>query len=104
MAGVHINIEPMPSSNPHFLTLLEELSNAIPEGKILSVAAYPPPSLWHPMKEVHWDESYYRQVSSQTDQLAVMMYDTAIHFPKVYQNLMAGACLVTGFKGSAGCP
>lgn len=89
LTGVHINIEPLPSDNPHFLTLLEELRAAMPAGKILSVAAYPPPSLWHPMKEVHWDESYYRQVSMYADQLAVMMYDTAIRFPKIYQNLMA---------------
>ncbi len=88
LAGVHINIEPMPSGNPHFLTLLEELRATMPDGKVLSLAAYPPPSLWHPMKEVHWDESYYRQVSAHSNQLAVMMYDTAIRFPKIYQNLM----------------
>ena len=33
LPGVHLNIEPMPSGNVHFLTLLEELKAAIPSGK-----------------------------------------------------------------------
>ena len=88
-AGVQINIEPMPAGNPDFLSLLEDLRRAMPEGKILSVAAYPPPTRWHPVPEVHWDESYFRQVSARADQLAVMMYDTAIKWQKPYRHLMA---------------
>jgi hypothetical protein len=89
-AGVQINIEPMPTGNADFLALLDEMRRAMPEEKILSVAAYPPPTLWHPFPNVHWDESYFRQVSQRTDQLAVMMYDTAIKLPKVYQYLVSG--------------
>jgi hypothetical protein len=89
LAGVQVNIEPMPTGNPDFLILLEELRQAMPEGKILSVAAYPPPTRWHPYPDVHWDEDYFRQVARRADQLAPMMYDTAIQCPKVYQHLMS---------------
>ncbi|MCI5132320.1 MAG: hypothetical protein D3904_12570 [Candidatus Electrothrix sp. EH2] len=88
-AGVQINIEPMPTGTPDFLILLDELRQAIPAGKIISVAAYPPPTLWHPVPAVHWDEDYFRQIARRVDQLAPMMYDTAIRLPKLYQHLMA---------------
>ena len=88
LAGVHVNIEPLPSGNAHFLSLLEELRAAMPEGKMLSVAAYPPPTWWHPFEEVHWEESYFRSVAARCDQMAVMMYDTAIQYPKFYEKLV----------------
>jgi hypothetical protein len=89
LAGVQVNIEPLPSGNPDYLRLLEELRATLPAGKILSVAAYPPPTRWQPTSEVHWDETYFRQVATRVDQLAVMMYDTSIPFPKAYEQLMA---------------
>lgn len=88
LAGVQINIEPMPSGNEDFLLLLEELKVALPAGKILSVAAYPPPTRWHPFPDVHWEEEYFRQVAQRCDLIAPMMYDTTIRFPKLYQQLM----------------
>ena len=89
LAGVQLNIEPMPSGNAYFLLLLDELKAAMPVGKILSVAAYPPPTVLHPFPEVHWEEDYYREVARRVDQTAPMMYDTAVKVPKVYQQLMA---------------
>ena len=89
LAGVHVNIEPLPSGDPDFLTLLDELRQALPSGKLLSVAAYPPPTRWQPSPEVHWDESYLRQVARRVDQLAVMMYDTGIRWRKPYRHLMS---------------
>ncbi len=88
LAGVQINIEPMPDGNREFLILLEELFNALPEGKRLSIAAYPPPSRWHSFPEAHWSRTYYEQVAGRCDQLVPMMYDTAIRWDKVYQNTM----------------
>jgi hypothetical protein len=88
LAGVQVNIEPLPSGDPDFLKLLDELKTALPPGKILSVAAYPPPTHWHPAPEVHWDESYFREVAKRCDLIAPMMYDTAIRFPKIYQHLI----------------
>jgi hypothetical protein len=88
-AGVHLNIEPLPSGNRDFLKLLNELRGSLPEGKILSVAAYPPPTLWHWYSEVHWKKAYFEEVSRQADQMAVKMYDTALPLVKAYQYLMA---------------
>lgn len=89
LAGVQLNIEPLPSGNAEYLKLLEELRAALPPGKILSVAAYPPPTRWQPNPDIHWDEAYFRQVAVRVDQLAVMMYDTSIRLPKPYEKLMA---------------
>lgn len=88
-AGVHLNVEPLTSGDVDFLKLLEELKVSLPTGKILSIAAYPPPTRWQPSEEVHWSEDYFRQVAKQCDQLAVMMYDTSLGVPKLYQQLMA---------------
>lgn len=88
-AGVHLNVEPLESGNEEFLKLLELLRTALPKGKVLSVAAYPPPTKWHPFPEVHWEEDYFRQVAQRCDQLAVMMYDAGQSIPKAYQKLMA---------------
>lgn len=89
LAGVQVNIEPLPSGNTSFLLLLDELRASLPAGKILSVAAYPPPTRWHPYPEVHWDEFYYREVAKRSDQLAPMMYDTALKWEKPYRKLVA---------------
>lgn len=88
-AGVHLNVEPLPSGDKDFLLLLDELRSALPPGKILAVAAYPPPTRWHPFPDVHWDEAYFRQVAKRCDQIAVMMYDASQKIPKTYQKLMA---------------
>jgi len=89
LAGIHVNIEPCPSGNEHFLKTLQALRATLPAGKLLSVAAYPPPTIWQHSSSVHWDEPYFRNVSRQADQMVVMMYDTSIRFGKVYRSLMA---------------
>lgn len=89
LAGVQINIEPLTSGDKEYLVLLDEIHSALPKGKLLSVAAYPPPTRWQPTLEVHWDENYFREVAKRSDQLAVMMYDTGLRAPKIYEHLMA---------------
>jgi hypothetical protein len=89
LAGVQLNVEPCTTGNEPFLVLLEDVRRALPSGKLLSVAAYPPPTRWHRFPDVHWDEDYFRKVADRSDQLAVMMYDTAIRHPKAYIKLMA---------------
>lgn len=88
-AGVHLNVEPLPSGDKVFLLLLDEVRAALPPGKLLSVAAYPPPTRWHPFPDVHWEESYFREVSRRCDHIAAMMYDAGQKLPKTYQRLMA---------------
>ncbi|HTR41978.1 MAG TPA: hypothetical protein VMH87_10225 [Pseudomonadales bacterium] len=89
LAGIHINIEPMPSGDNGFLRLEEELRAALPKGKIISIAAYPPPIFFQRDNDIHWTEDYFRQVSERSDQMAVMMYDTGLQKPKLYQYLMS---------------
>jgi hypothetical protein len=88
LAGVHLNIEPLSSGDTNFLSFLEQLHSALPQGKLLSIAAYPPPTRWHPYPDVHWDEHYFREVARRSDQMAVMMYDAGQRIPKFYQLLM----------------
>ena len=88
-AGIHLNVEPLPSGDKDFLVLLDEVRAALPPDKILSVAAYPPPTRWHPFPDVHWEESYFREVAKRCDQVVVMMYDAGQRLPKTYQRLMA---------------
>ncbi len=88
-AGVHLNIEPWPSGNPALTDLLRELKTALPDGRILSIAAYPPPTLWQPAMDIHWDREYYRTVSKIADQVVVMFYDTGVPFSWLYRRLVA---------------
>lgn len=88
LAGVQLNVEPMRSGDEAFLRLLEDVRAVLPPGKLLSVAAYPPPTWWHPFPDVHWDEAYFRAVARRCDQLAVMLYDAGQDVPKTYELLM----------------
>ena len=110
LAGVQINIEPLPSGDADLLRLLDELRPVL-NGKTLSVAAYPPPTMWHRFSEVHWRLAYINRVAQHCDQLAVMMYDTAIPLEKFYIQLMTdwprqlvGAVRPTGCELLLGIP
>jgi len=87
LAGVQINIEPLPGGDTGFLMLLDEL-RPIMTNKTLSVAAYPPPTKWHRFPDVHWQVGYIHKVADRCDQMAVMMYDTSIPLEKFYTDLM----------------
>ena len=87
LAGVQINIEPLPGGDTGFLMLLDEL-RPIMTHKTLSVAAYPPPTGWHRFPNVHWQVGYIHKVADRCDQMAVMMYDTSIPLEKFYTDLM----------------
>jgi hypothetical protein len=89
LGGIHLNIEPLPSGDPDYLLLLDEIKKTLPRDKVLSIAAYPPPTRWHPIPELHWDETYFRAVAKRVDQISVMMYDAAQSFSKPYQKLVA---------------
>jgi len=88
LAGVQLNIEPIKDGMAPYLTLLDEIHAVLPAGKKLSIAAYPPPTFWQRTNEVHWSESYFREVAKRSDHLAVMTYDTSIRFQKAYRKLM----------------
>ena len=88
LAGIHLNIEPWPTGHAGLLLLLDELDDMLPPSKMLSVAAYPPPTRWHPYPDVHWDRGYFSEVCRRADHVAVMMYDTSIRWKKPYIKLM----------------
>jgi len=103
LSGVQINIEPMPDWNIDFLRLIDALRPQM-QGKILSVAAYPPPTRWHPFPNVHWRTPFINRIARHCDQLAVMMYDTAIPLEKFYTDLMTRWTIVlTGTMHLTGC-
>ena len=84
LAGVHINIEPLKSGTSEYINLLSEIRDAIGREKLLSIAAYPPPTFWQQVDEVHWSEKFYNDISEHVDQFVVMMYDTSIDYRKFY--------------------
>jgi hypothetical protein len=99
-AGVHLNVEPLPSGDRDFLALLEAIRAALPPGKVISVAAYPPPTRWQPSADVHWDEAYFRQVAARVDQIVVMMYDTSLKNRKLYESLaVSWTCETLSWSG-----
>ncbi len=89
LAGVHVNIEPLTSGNESYLKLLQEMRQQLAPGKILSVAAYPPPTFYQQTLDVHWEKTFYAKVAGEVDQMVIMMYDTSLRFQKLYQHLMA---------------
>jgi hypothetical protein len=89
MAGIHVNIEPLPSGSEAYLKLLQEMRHQIPSGKVLSISAYPPPTFYQQTLDVHWEKTYYAKVAREVDQMVIMMYDTSLRFRKLYQHLMA---------------
>lgn len=85
--GIHYNIEPIHSGDPDMLALLDDSAAVTRDrGKLLSMATdelAPLPGLEHVARLFLrqaglWRADYYREVAARTDQIAVMMYDTAM--------------------------
>ncbi len=86
--GVHVNIEPLPDGDPHYLLLLDELRAALPDHR-LSVAAYPPHVLPTQALEVHWTKAYFAEVAARVDEVAVMTYDSGMVVPGPFALVVA---------------
>jgi hypothetical protein len=96
--GIHYNIEPVYSGDPDLLALLDETAPVTrARGKLLSMATdelAPLPGLEYVARLVVrqaglWRAPYYREVAARTDQIAVMMYDTAMPFDWLYGTIVA---------------
>lgn len=85
--GVQLNIETLPEQQA-YLDLLRAWKAALGD-RVLSVAAYPPPTPFHPYPEVHWSPEFLREVCLIADDLAVMAYDTALSKADDYTTLVA---------------
>jgi len=88
--GLHLNFEPLPSGDRDFIGLLDELRAVLPGGKLVSVAAIAPPTALRRGAKLCWSWEYYRKVAARCDQIMVMSYDTAIPFPRWYQETLKG--------------
>lgn len=96
--GIHYNIEPIFSGDPDILRLLEETAPVTRDrGKTLSLASdemSPFPGSVFLARLVHdraalWSAEYYRQVAARVDQVAVMMYDTALPMDWMFGSVVA---------------
>ncbi|MCB0218852.1 MAG: hypothetical protein KDH09_04100 [Chrysiogenetes bacterium] len=90
--GVHLNIEPTLERDEHLLALLDDVSKALPKGKILSFAGtmvLPYVASLPKLRDRFWSEGYLKEVAARVDQMAFMTYDTAITSPAVFQWFLA---------------
>lgn len=87
LAGVHLNVEPLPEQDA-YLSLLHRWKERL-GNRILSVAAYPPPTPLHPYADVHWSLPFLQKVCIEADDLVVMAYDTGLTTPAAYTRLVA---------------
>jgi len=96
--GIHYNIEPVSSGDRDFIDLLRRTrSVARVRGKVVSVAAdelEPFPGTERIVRLFAkqaglWNRQYYLEVADSVDQIAVMMYDTALPTDWLYSTLVA---------------
>jgi hypothetical protein len=91
--GIHYNIEPVFTGDQDFIQLLSDTKAVTSQKKaILSIASQKPEFFlgmaWF-CKRVHtpgsfWKGHYYVEVANHVDQIAVMMYDTALPYRWLY--------------------
>jgi hypothetical protein len=96
--GIHYNIEPVASGNRDLLALLDETRPVVDANDaVLSIAAdeiEPYPGVRRMLKRFFpdaqlWSADYYQAISERTDQMAVMMYDTALPFAWAYSAVVS---------------
>jgi len=88
--GVHLDPEPVMDGDPDLLTLLEELREAMRGEGSLSVATR---RIWPFSPRVplllagryFWSHAYYGQMAEYVDQVAVMVYDSALPLQGLYR-------------------
>ena len=88
--GIHLDAEPIAGGDVHLLSLLGEVRQAIGPQAMLSVATRRicPKVLGRTTSLSHWfawDASYYREVAKRVDQIAVMIYDSALPLSELYR-------------------
>lgn len=88
--GVHLDPEPIFSNDLNVLALLDEVRSTLGPEFTLSIATrriWPifPTVPWPIVGRVAWHASYYREVASRVDQIAVMTYDSAMPLACLYR-------------------
>jgi hypothetical protein len=88
--GVHLDPEPVRDGDAEVLALLEATREALGEGPVLSMATrriWPlfPKVRWPGVGRWFWSTRYYRQVARRCDEVAAMVYDSALPLPALYR-------------------
>lgn len=93
--GVHLDAEIVHDQDSAFIELLQAVRPALTRGAILSTIANPlqltqsVTSFPYPVLPSHWSTDYLRLVASNSDQVALMAYDSGLFFPSDYRSWMA---------------
>jgi hypothetical protein len=88
--GVQLDPEPIGDGDSNVLTLLEETRQVLPHDAILSIATrtiWPifPDMAASRLGPVFWSHTYYRQIASRVNQVAIMTYDSGLTSPMLYR-------------------
>lgn len=89
--GIHLDPEPVFSNDQDLLRLLDEIRSTMGADTTLSIATrriWPilPDVEWPVVGKVVWHADYYREIASRVDQIAVMVYDSAMPFAALYRH------------------
>jgi hypothetical protein len=93
--GIHLNAEPIADGSSVFIETLQAIRSQLPSGAILSLAAQalhpvePTIVEQYPKTEYRWSEDYLKQVAENSDQIAIMAYDSGLFLPRDYRVWMA---------------
>lgn len=88
--GLHIDPEPVEDGDKSMLALLDEMRQALNPEAILSIAGrriWPifPTIRWPFVGRWCWGTSYYQKVARHVDEIAVMVYDSALPTSGLYR-------------------
>lgn len=93
--GIHLNAEPIADGSTAFITTLQAIRSRLPSGAILSLAAQalhpiePVLVEQYPKTDYRWSADYLKEVAANSDQIAIMAYDSGLFLPRDYRLWMA---------------
>ena len=88
--GLHVDPEPVEDGDASVLALLDDLREALDPEAVLSIAGrriWPifPSIRWPFVGQWSWRTSYYQKVARRVDEVAVMVYDSALPTSGLYR-------------------
>lgn len=85
--GIHLNAEPIADGSTAFIETLQAIRSELPTEAILSLAAHalhpvePVLVEQYPKTDYRWSDDYLRIVAENSDQVAMMAYDSGLFLP-----------------------
>lgn len=86
--GIQWDYEFARNDNQALCSLLSETKAELAKGSLVSCAT----PMWYPGVLWGWSDSYFRQVCSNCDQVALMCYDSFFYLPRAYSWLLSQQC------------